>query len=309
MPGEARSVSERTGHGPSAGIAPEDNAVLPPEISRTVPTRVQFRLSRAGRSEFLSKTGANGVIQRGRAGSVLCETDVHNLSEIAGDIREDRARAAAPCSLVVCDRNPALAEGLARHLRSPTVRSRSARPDGGATVSLLVGLRPDLVVIDPMHLDLCESFDLSDFADAVRDALPQTRFMAYSSDITEALVRGLFAAGFRGVASKEAPLERLEAAVASVRHGGLFFDECCFSDLRSVTGGAAAGRPSPLSRRELEVLKLTALGLSAKEASCDLRISPKTVETYRARAMGKLGLRRRDDLVRFAVAQHWIPPG
>jgi two-component system response regulator NreC len=56
-----------------------------------------------------------------------------------------------------------------------------------------------------------------------------------------------------------------------------------------------------LSSREQEVLALTAEGFSSKEIGEKLFISPKTVDTYRARIMEKLGLTHRSELVRFAL--------
>ncbi len=56
-----------------------------------------------------------------------------------------------------------------------------------------------------------------------------------------------------------------------------------------------------LSSREQEVLALTAEGFSSREIGKKLFISPKTVDTYRARIMEKLGLNHRSELVRFAL--------
>ena len=56
-----------------------------------------------------------------------------------------------------------------------------------------------------------------------------------------------------------------------------------------------------LSSREQEVLALTAEGFSSREIGKKLSISPKTVDTYRARIMEKLGLTHRAELVRFAL--------
>ena len=56
-----------------------------------------------------------------------------------------------------------------------------------------------------------------------------------------------------------------------------------------------------LSDRERQVLTLTAEGFSASEIGARIAVSPKTVETYRARLMEKLGLHHRTELVRFAL--------
>jgi DNA-binding NarL/FixJ family response regulator len=66
---------------------------------------------------------------------------------------------------------------------------------------------------------------------------------------------------------------------------------------------------SELSGREQEVLRLLAQGYSNKEIAARLEISVKTVETYKARSMEKLGLGSRVDLVRYAVQQGWLLPG
>ncbi|PSC02399.1 DNA-binding response regulator, partial [Alsobacter soli] len=62
----------------------------------------------------------------------------------------------------------------------------------------------------------------------------------------------------------------------------------------------------PLSQRETEVLRMTAQGLTNKETAHLLNISMKTVETYKARAAEKLGLRSRAEIVRFGVSQGWL---
>jgi DNA-binding NarL/FixJ family response regulator len=61
-----------------------------------------------------------------------------------------------------------------------------------------------------------------------------------------------------------------------------------------------------LSEREAEVVKRIAHGHSNKEIASQLNLSVKTVETYRARAMEKLGLESRAALVRYALEQGWL---
>jgi two-component system response regulator NreC len=58
---------------------------------------------------------------------------------------------------------------------------------------------------------------------------------------------------------------------------------------------------SLLSERELSVLKLTAMGFTSREIGEQLALSPKTVDTYRERAMMKLNIEHRPDIVRFAL--------
>jgi len=61
-----------------------------------------------------------------------------------------------------------------------------------------------------------------------------------------------------------------------------------------------------LSEREEEVLGLIAQGYSNKEIAARLRISTKTVETYKARSLEKLGLRSRVDIVKYPAQRGWM---
>jgi DNA-binding NarL/FixJ family response regulator len=60
-----------------------------------------------------------------------------------------------------------------------------------------------------------------------------------------------------------------------------------------------------LSDREFEVLRSLGTGMSVKEAADELRLSPKTVSTYRARLLEKMGLSGTADIVRY-VATHGL---
>jgi two-component system, NarL family, response regulator NreC len=61
-----------------------------------------------------------------------------------------------------------------------------------------------------------------------------------------------------------------------------------------------------LSEREAEVIRLLAQGLAMKEIAQQLRLSPRTLETYRARAMEKLSLTSRAELIRYALRHGWL---
>lgn len=66
---------------------------------------------------------------------------------------------------------------------------------------------------------------------------------------------------------------------------------------------------SQLSQREEEVVRLIALGYSNKEIASRLALSVKTIETYKARSLEKLGMSSRSDLVRHALICGWLKSG
>jgi len=70
--------------------------------------------------------------------------------------------------------------------------------------------------------------------------------------------------------------------------------------------GSGSDFATELSAREAEVLQLAAAGYTGKEMSSRLRVSVKTIEAYKARAMAKLGLDTRSELVRYAILKGWL---
>ncbi|MFY8099495.1 MAG: response regulator transcription factor, partial [Allorhizobium sp.] len=64
--------------------------------------------------------------------------------------------------------------------------------------------------------------------------------------------------------------------------------------------------PSKLSRKEEFVLRHVALGKAMKEIAADIQLSAKTVETYKYRAIKKLDLRTRSDIVNYAISVGWL---
>jgi DNA-binding NarL/FixJ family response regulator len=79
--------------------------------------------------------------------------------------------------------------------------------------------------------------------------------------------------------------------------------------LAKKTTKAGSTQPANiLSRRELQVLKLVALGYTSAEIAGRLFVGVKTIETYRSRLAEKLGLQSRSEVVRFAVQMGLLTP-
>ncbi|MBD0321080.1 MAG: response regulator transcription factor [Gemmatimonadetes bacterium] len=112
-------------------------------------------------------------------------------------------------------------------------------------------------------------------------------------------------AGGSGYVTKKSADEELIEAIHTVARGDVFlYPSGAKLLLRGLKAKAEPGEDDPLDRlteREREVLSFTVEGFSSSEIGKKLFISPKTVDTYRARIMEKLGLRHRSELVRFAL--------
>ncbi len=113
-------------------------------------------------------------------------------------------------------------------------------------------------------------------------------------------------AGGSGYVRKSSAHTDLLEAIRTVARGEVFLDPGATKTLlRGYLGRARSGQEidigEVLSEREREVVKLTAEGYTALQGAELLSLSPKTVETYRHRAMQKLGLTNRAELVRYAL--------
>ena len=102
----------------------------------------------------------------------------------------------------------------------------------------------------------------------------------------------------------------LMQAIRTVHAGGVFLYPSAarlLVDDRASDDGEGAGLDL-LTQREREVLKLTVEGYTNQEIATRLIISVKTVDTYRSRIMGKLNLRHRSELVRYALRKGLLAP-
>lgn len=149
----------------------------------------------------------------------------------------------------------------------------------------------------------------------VKESWPETRILALSMHEDKSYLRSLLEAGASGYVLKRSAADDLIRAIRIVASGGTYLDPALAATVAEalVRGNTTMGRPlrgeiegAPLSEREEEVLRLIAQGFTNKEIGAKIFLSVKTVETYKARSMEKLGLNSRADIIRFAVARGWL---
>lgn len=113
--------------------------------------------------------------------------------------------------------------------------------------------------------------------------------------------------GASGYLTKESAPEELIGALKQVLRGGKYVSPTLAEHLvAEIGGGDAFGvTPERLSEREFQVLKLIAAGRGIAQIGDELKLSVKTVSTYRTRLLLKMKLKTNADLVRYAM-QHGI---
>lgn len=177
--------------------------------------------------------------------------------------------------------------------------------DGITSLRVVADQQPDVVLLD---INMPQMSGLEALTQ-LRQVAPQSRILVLTMHDDQTYLRQVLAQGGAGYVLKQAADSELLTAIRTVYHGGAFLHpahaQALLSPDTTTTGPQATtnGDLALLSEREVEVLKLIALGHSNKEIAEMLYLSVKTVETYKARIMEKLDLNSRASLVRFALNQ------
>jgi DNA-binding NarL/FixJ family response regulator len=186
--------------------------------------------------------------------------------------------------------------------------------DVAPAITLIEQARPDVVLLD-VHLP---GGGGAAVVSALRERLPEVRFLALSASDAPEDVIGVIRAGARGYVTKTIGTGELLDAIRRVASGDAVFSHrlagfvldafAAMPDgVAAGAGGLAAVKPSfdpeldQLTSREREVLRLIAQGYTYKEIARELYISVKTVETHVSSVLRKLQLSSRHQLTRWAT--------
>jgi DNA-binding NarL/FixJ family response regulator len=145
-----------------------------------------------------------------------------------------------------------------------------------------------------------------DAAEQIRQECPQTQVVILSIHATNEHIYRALHAGALGYLLKESAGSELAAAIRAAHAGRHYLaqriaDTVLDGYLRQNADAQIHAPLKKLSLREREVLQLVVEGLSSQEIASHFALSIRTVETYRARLMHKLGLHDYAALIRFAI--------
>lgn len=175
---------------------------------------------------------------------------------------------------------------------------------GEETVERTVALRPDICLLDIAMPGL----NGLEAGRRIREEAPEVRIIVLTMYDDEAYLRQFLEIGAAGYVLKKAADTELVNAIRAVHRGESFVYP---SLMRRLIDSYLGQEPSTTTRqdseeispREVEVLRLVALGYTSQQIADELCISVSTVETHRAHIMEKLGLKGRAQLVRYALAK------
>lgn len=202
--------------------------------------------------------------------------------------------------IVLADDHKVLREGLRALLTDEgdmTVVAEAGTVD--EAVEVIEKFLPDVAVMD---LGMPGGSGL-DAIRKIRQKKLATKIVVLSMHSGREMVMQVLQAGSDGYVPKSSAHLDLILAIRTVHRGQRFLHPDATDALvdELLDKQEESKLISILSDRERDVLKLTAMGFTSREIGDQLSLSPKTVDTYRERAMLKLNIEHRTDIVRFAL--------
>jgi two-component system, NarL family, response regulator NreC len=212
-----------------------------------------------------------------------------------------------PIRIVLADDHAVLRAGLKALLNAEVdMEVVGEAGDGLECLAVATATQPDVILLD-INMPRVNGLEV---LERLQNVAPESRVLVLTMHDDITYLRQVVASGGAGYVLKQAADSELLSAIRTVYHGGTFLHPGHAQALLAQAQAPAAltvqkSDLDQLSERELEVLRLIALGHSNKEIAEMLYLSVKTVETYKARVMEKLELNSRAALVRFAL-QHGL---
>ena len=199
-------------------------------------------------------------------------------------------------TIVLADDHAVVRTGLRLLLDAETDMEVVAEAgDVAAAQRSVLGYKPTVLVLD---LNMPGGSSLEAIP-RVAEVSPETSVVVLTMQDDPAFAREALQAGARGYVLKHAAGAELVQAIRAAAGGGTWLNP----DLgaRMISAQGTASTLSELSDREVEVLRLIALGHTNSEIAQQLYLSVRTVETHRSHIQQKLGRSTRAELVRYAL--------
>jgi two-component system, NarL family, response regulator NreC len=201
---------------------------------------------------------------------------------------------AEPITIVLADDHEVVRSGLRMLLDAEQgIEVVAEAGDVESAARYVLGHKPRVLVLD---LNMAEGSSLPAIP-GMLESSPDTAIVVLTMQNDPAFAREALRAGARGYVLKHAAGTELLEAIRTTARGGTYLNP----ELGARVATEPAGPPGDLTERELDVLRLIALGHTNNEIAERLYLSVRTVETHRAHIQQKLGASTRAELVRYAL--------
>ncbi|MBK5218362.1 MAG: response regulator transcription factor [Thermoleophilia bacterium] len=205
-------------------------------------------------------------------------------------------------TIVLADDHNVIRAGLRTMLEAQAdLRVIGEAADAPAASKLVEDRRPDVLVLDLQMPGADPRLDIP----RLRDSAPDMAIVVLTMQNDPRGARDLLRAGAAGYVLKQAAERQLGEAIRSAARGDAYVDP----ELGGALAKLEADPLEALGERELELLRLVALGFTNREIGEQLFLSVRAIEVNRSKLFEKLGIESRPELVQFAIANGVIEPG
>lgn len=204
-------------------------------------------------------------------------------------------------TVVLADDHVVVRRGLRMLLdQAPDLTVAGEAGDADAALAAVLSEGADILVLD-LNMPGRPPLDL---LAEIADSAPSVAVVVLTMERDPAFARRALELGASGYVLKEAVDDELVTAIREAGTGGTHVS----ATVASLLAGSPAddGPPGGLTEREVEVLRLIALGHTNTEIAAELSLSVRTVESHRKHIQQKLGASSRPELVRYALEQKLI---
>jgi two-component system, NarL family, response regulator NreC len=298
-PEEIRTTDFRT------RIHPDDLAMVErtcDENLRGISTQIVYRSLRKDGSVLWLESGAQPILDaQGTLERIICRS--RTISDPNRTRKPPPNRESSGIRVLIVDDHAVLRTGLRMLLTAqPDMTVVGEAAEGAKAVELARTIKPDVVTLD---LNMPGIGGLT-ILEMLKTECPAARILVLTMHDDAAYLKAVLAAGGAGYVTKTADESELLGAIRAVSQGrtsfNLSMNDALMRALLGVETRVSSGAVTEeLSEREREVLELVAQGHTSQKVADRLFLSVKTIETYRARLMKKLGLQDRAQLVQFAL--------
>ncbi len=201
--------------------------------------------------------------------------------------------------VLIVDDHPIVRQGLTQLIeRVDDLEVCGEAHDAASAAEAIDALEPDVAIVDLM----LEGSSGVALIKELKRRRPDTPLLVLSMHDEAVYAERALKAGAHGYIMKEAATSQMLTALRRVLAGEVYVSERMGARiLRRMVGGSASDGIEQLSDRELEVFQWLGRGLSVNEIAERLKVSPKTVESFRAHIKDKLDLANSAEVVRVAV--------
>lgn len=212
-----------------------------------------------------------------------------------------------PIRVVLADDHAVVRKGIREFLeQSGDISVVAEATDGAEAVDLVAEHQPDVAVLD-IQMPGVTGIDATR---RIKAEHPGVRVLVLTAYDDDPYIFALLQAGASGYILKTADSTELVHAVRAVHRGESALDPAVAQKVvQQLTSGRPLGAQATvetLTERELEVLRLTARGMTNKAIGQELDISDRTVQGHLANIYGKLNVSSRTEAVTEALKQGWI---